>query len=63
MEKRISPKEAAAIIGYSVSTLNRWRKAGIGPKWVVEENGRIAYRMDWIREWDESVWSKSKCRQ
>lgn len=63
MERRLSPKEASTIIGYSERTLRTWRKVGIGPRWVVEENGRIAYRLDWIHEWEDSIWARSKKRK
>ena len=62
MEKKLTPKEAAEIIGYCEKTLYRWRQKGIGPEWVREENGRIAYRKDLIDEWDDSVWSMRKKR-
>jgi hypothetical protein len=56
-EKRLSPKEAAAVIGYSVHTLKKWRKGkktwefGLrGPKFVTI-HGRIYYSEDALDTW------------
>jgi predicted site-specific integrase-resolvase len=57
--ERLTPKEAAGLIGYSVKTLQRWREQGTGPRWV-RYHGRIWYRRDWIKDWENSVWAKVK---
>lgn len=56
-EKRLTAKEAAAIIGYSHHTLKKWRKGrrewelGLkGPKFR-SVHGRIFYTMDAVEDW------------
>lgn len=53
------PKEAAALIGVSTRTLERWRKAGVGPPYAVHCN-RIWYRRRGIDEFLESVFAPAK---
>ena len=57
--ERLTPKEAAAAIGYSEKTLQRWRSLNFGPRWTIC-NRRIWYRRDWIAEWENSVWAKAR---
>ena len=64
--KGMNTKAAALRLGYSVSTLRRWRKGqkvwqvgNKGPKFT-EVNGRILYTEEWLDEWQESVWAKVK---
>lgn len=47
----ISVEEAAAIIGRSAITLNRYRCDGRGPPPVRLDGGRIAYRRTEVLEW------------
>lgn len=60
----MSPKEAAAYIGYSERSLAGWRagrkawEPGTkGPRFSTL-NMRIWYRRDWLDEWLESVWQR-----
>jgi hypothetical protein len=41
--KLLDPKEAAAWLNVSVSTLAHWRQTGQGPPWVKLDNGKIRY--------------------
>jgi hypothetical protein len=41
--KLLDPKEAAAWLNVSVSTLAHWRRVGTGPPWVKLDNGKIRY--------------------
>lgn len=46
-DRLLSPKEAAAYLGLSVSWLNKWRMRGRGPVFVkIDESsrGRVRYR-------------------
>ena len=49
----VSPKRLAELHPdlFSVPTLQRWRSAGIGPKYVVLGPRRIAYRLADIEAW------------
>lgn len=57
MGDRLTPKEAAEILGYSVDTLKRWRQGekqwrpGLGPKFYTI-HGRIFYRRAWLEDWE-----------
>lgn len=58
---RMTPKEAAAYLGFSTSTLEKWRRGkkvwdemNRGPRYT-SLNGRIWYRKDWLDEWQDSV--------
>ena len=58
---RMTPKEAAAYLGFSTSTLEKWRRgrkvwgeSNRGPRYT-SLNGRIWYRKDWLDEWQDSV--------
>lgn len=43
MSEKFSPQQAASYLGFSVPTLGRWRRSGIGPKFVRLGGKRIAY--------------------
>jgi len=47
----LSPREAAAHLGFSERTLERKRVDGEGPKFVRLGRRRLAYRMSDIEEW------------
>lgn len=47
----LAPKEAAAIIGVTVSTLCIWRKQKRGPNWRRTETSRIYYPRSELEEW------------
>ena len=55
MEK-LTPKQAAAVLEYSVSSLKRWRKGqkhwkpGLGPRFF-SINGRIYYPREALEDW------------
>ena len=58
---RMTPKEAAQYLGFSTSTLEKWRRgrkvwdeSNRGPRYT-SLNGRIWYRKDWLDEWQDSV--------
>lgn len=60
---RMTPKEAAAYLGFSTSTLEKWRRgrkvwdeSNRGPRYT-SLNGRIWYRRDWLDDWQDSVWA------
>ena len=52
----ITADVAAAILGVSPRTLERFRMVGGGPKWTtVGRGGRgVRYRRDWLDQWVES---------
>lgn len=69
MSERMTPKEAAAYLGFSTSTLEKWRRgkkvwdeADRGPRYT-SLNGRIWYRRDWLEDWENSVWAKARKEQ
>lgn len=45
-QELLSEKELADRYGLHVRTLNNWRAAGIGPKWIVIGKNTIRYRME-----------------
>jgi hypothetical protein len=56
-EKKLSTKEAAAVLGYSYHTLKKWRRGrktwelGLrGPKFK-SVHGRVFYTMDALDDW------------
>jgi hypothetical protein len=56
-EKKLSTKEAAAVLGYSYHTLKKWRRGrktwelGLrGPKFG-SVHGRIFYTVDALEDW------------
>ena len=60
---RMTPKEAAAYLVFSTSTLEKWRRgrkvwdeSNRGPRYT-SLNGRIWYRRDWLDDWQDSVWA------
>lgn len=65
--QRMDTKAAADYLGYSVSTLERWRGGcknwfdtdQRGPRYA-SVRGRIWYRRDWLDDWLDSVWSPSR---
>jgi hypothetical protein len=57
MDKKLSTKEAAVILGYSYHTLKKWRQGkkswelGLrGPKFK-SVHGRVFYTMDALDDW------------
>ena len=50
INKMLTTKEAAALLGRPHSTLERWRCEGIGPDYVKEEGG-VRYHEDHLREY------------
>ena len=61
--ERLTPKEAATYLGYSIYTLAKWRggkefwqEGDKGPRFVTC-NSRVWYRRDWLDEWQNSIWS------
>lgn len=60
----MTTKEAAAYIGYSVSTLRHWRKyKSYGPKYVLTKSGRYWYSKEMLDEWRNACWSRASSRQ
>ena len=51
MDKYISDKEAAELIGVSVATLKRWRANDEGPAYYKPSHGIVRYSVEDIREW------------
>ncbi len=50
----LNAKQASEIIGVSASTMENWRKEGIGPEWKKVNNGkrgRVLYPKVSIAEW------------
>lgn len=61
---RMSTKEAASYIGYSVSTLINWRhNKDYGPKYVLTKSGRIWYSQEDLDDWMDSAWSRASNRR
>lgn len=58
-----TPKEAAEYTGYSVRTLERWRREGGGPPFIrkngPKKRGRIRYRKGDLDTWIEQQRCKS----
>jgi hypothetical protein len=50
IKERLSPKEAADLIGKTPLTLSRWRKAGDGPPYI-KVGVRYEYRRDLLLAW------------
>ncbi|MFE5708850.1 helix-turn-helix transcriptional regulator [Rhodococcus koreensis] len=49
----LRPDEAAALLGYSCSTLGLWRRRGQGPAFIRTDAGRIFYRRSGVEAWLE----------
>lgn len=63
MEKLLNTKEAAPLIGITAGTLENWRVAGIGPKFIKTpgKRGKVLYRVEDIQTWrDANSYSSTK---
>lgn len=49
----LTTAEAARALGFGSSTLERWRRLGIGPRYMRLSRNRVAYRARWLVEWQE----------
>lgn len=49
----LTPKEAAEYLGFGTSTLERWRRLGVGPKFVRLGGNRVAYLQKHLDEYIE----------
>ncbi|MEQ1707575.1 MAG: helix-turn-helix domain-containing protein [Terricaulis sp.] len=54
MSEKFSPQQAAKYLGFSVPTLERWRRSGVGPKFVKLGGNRVAYLQKHLDEYVES---------
>jgi predicted DNA-binding transcriptional regulator AlpA len=54
MSEKLSPQQAAEYLGFSVPTLERWRRLGVGPKFVKLGGNRVAYLPRHLNEYIES---------
>jgi predicted DNA-binding transcriptional regulator AlpA len=54
MSEKLSPQQAAQYLGFSVPTLERWRRSGVGPKFVKLGGNRVAYLQKHLDEYVES---------
>ena len=55
VEKLLTPKEAAAVLGLSTGTLQNWRIAGKGPRFLkYTHRGMVRYPEGDLRAWVES---------
>lgn len=52
MNKLLSTIEAAPYCGVAPKTLENWRVAGLGPKFL-RLHGRVAYDPEDIKEWQD----------
>lgn len=43
--------KAGEIIDATAPTLKRWRRQGIGPKYIRIETGRVRYRVSDLKDW------------
>ena len=50
-DQLLSPKQAAAEIGFSEVSLQRWRIEGKGPPYVKIGKRRVGYRVGALRQW------------
>jgi DNA-binding transcriptional regulator YdaS (Cro superfamily) len=63
--KRLSTKEAAAMLGFSASTLRQWRKGrkawepGLGPRFY-SINRRIFYTQEALEDWEHLCGSRER---
>jgi predicted site-specific integrase-resolvase len=48
---KLTPKQAAAIIGVSLNTLGNWRRQNLGPPYIRHVH-RIYYRQTDIETWE-----------
>jgi predicted DNA-binding transcriptional regulator AlpA len=44
-------KQAAAVLGVGLSTVDGWRYHGIGPRWIMLGPKRIGYRLADLETW------------
>lgn len=51
---KLAPKQAAQLIGVSVTTLCMWRQRQIGPLWHQRETKRIYYLRGDIDAWEST---------
>ena len=56
MAELLDTKAAAPLVGVSVGTLENWRVAGLGPKFIKTEGkrGRVLYDPTDIEAWKET---------
>lgn len=54
MSLKLSQQEAAEYLGFSVPTLERWRRLGVGPKFLKLGGSRVAYLQEHLAEYVES---------
>lgn len=50
----VNDKHAANVLGVTTATLRRWRKNGIGPKWLKMGGHMIRYTTEDLRDYLES---------
>jgi Helix-turn-helix domain len=47
----LTPAAAAVYLGISEKTLTKWRQAGKGPAFVRNQDGRVRYTIEALKEW------------
>ena len=50
----LTPQAAAKYLGFGASTLERWRRLGIGPKYLKLSSNRVAYLQSHLDDWLDS---------
>jgi DNA-binding transcriptional MerR regulator len=50
-ERLLTQRQAAAYLNVSITTLQRWRRKGIGPPSIVLPNGYHRFRRADLEEW------------
>jgi len=51
MDRLLDTHEAAALLGFTESTLKRWRSKGTGPAYVKVNGYAVRYRQSALDEW------------
>ena len=61
MEVLLDQKEAAKRLGLSVKTLERWRWASRGPRFIKLSGRAVRYRPEDLSEWVEARAVETQC--
>lgn len=55
MDRIISEREVAKLIGVSTMTLDRWAQRGLGPDRIKLSERKIGYRQSDVKAWMENL--------
>lgn len=53
-DRLLSKKDLAMRWGITQRTLENWRSAGTGPKWIILGTNRVRYRIEDVKEFESA---------